>query len=497
MSKDLKVLIGIFILAVFVRFLFFPGNIYFGFDQARDAFISQEILHGHLKLVGPTTSIPGLFHGPLFYYLWAPFYLLGHGNPVFVAAFLRMANALGVFIVFFLGSVLFNKRVGILSSLLFAISFEQTQYSLDFGNPSLSVLTVLLFYLGLALLIFKKDNRGLILASICLGLSIQFEFGLIYLIGSLLILILFFRQIKWDIKTLIFSAVGFLVSIATFIISTLKFHFKTTGLLVSSTSLYSPDKLSRILNNIHSELIRFFQDNIYSFTGVDLVILIYLALFIIFLQKDYRKILFLLVMLFSGIFPYINTSSGSPIYFYAAGASVALILFTAWLIDRLWKYKIVWILMLIIIASNINQIITWNPKGPIPEIDVQVGMLLSDEKKVLAFIYQNANNRPFSVSALTLPYQINTTWAYLFDYYGKKYNYIPPWGEENAFGYPGDLKVEVVRSNLPDLKYVIYEPSRGIPENLTADFTKNENYFTKVVSTKYIGDFRIEIRQRF
>lgn len=499
-----KALIFIFLAALVVRFLFFPTNIYFGYDQARDAFVSQEILHGHLKLVGPTTSIPGLFHGPLFYYLWAPLYFISHGDPTMLTVFLRIYNLLGIIVIFWLGKLLFSKRVGLLSALLYAFSFEQSQYAIYMTHPALAVPTVLLFYMGLVYLIFKKEKRGLILSAIFLGLSIQFEFGLIYLIGTfLLIIILFFRSIpKLDLKTILFSILGFLLSISTFIISTIKFHFKTTSLISSSSSLYSPNNLGLIINNIHSELVRFFHDNIVSSSGlVDVVILVYLlAVVWLIRKKDLRsKLLFLGIWLFSGIFPYINNASGSPLYYYAIAATSALIIFTSFIILEIWdKKKIFGVLITtLVIISNLYLIFTLNPKGSIPEINVQTGMLLSDEEKSIDYIYQNADSS-FAVNALSMPYKINTTWSYLFEWYGQaRYHRLPIWGGDNAEGYPGNLKVVKVRSSLPIIQFLILEPTRGIPQYLIDQFIHDENIFTKVIETKKFGDITVEKRIRF
>ncbi|MBS3118175.1 hypothetical protein J4417_00650, partial [Candidatus Woesearchaeota archaeon] len=71
-KKILLLLFIIFVLALTLRFLYFPNNIYFGFDQARDAFASLEIVFGEFRVVGPPTSVDGWFHGPLYYYLYAP-----------------------------------------------------------------------------------------------------------------------------------------------------------------------------------------------------------------------------------------------------------------------------------------------------------------------------------------------------------------------------------------------------------------------------------------
>ena len=93
----LKLLL-IFLVAVLIRFLYFPNNNYFAFDQARDSYISLEILKGDFKILGPPSAAnPNLFSGPLIYYIYAPIYFLFDKNPEAAAAFLRIYNALGIF----------------------------------------------------------------------------------------------------------------------------------------------------------------------------------------------------------------------------------------------------------------------------------------------------------------------------------------------------------------------------------------------------------------
>jgi hypothetical protein len=120
--KKYWALVGIFLVALIIRFFYFPNNIYFGYDQARDAFVVQDLLKGNLRLVGPTTLIEGLFHGPLYYYIFAPIYFLSQGNPEWVSAFLRIFNSLGVVTVFMIGLILFGRKTACLT-LFLSISF--------------------------------------------------------------------------------------------------------------------------------------------------------------------------------------------------------------------------------------------------------------------------------------------------------------------------------------------------------------------------------------
>ena len=76
----------------------------FYFDQGRDALVIWDLWHkGELFLVGPTTGIAGIFRGPYYYFLIAPFYLLSGGNPVLPSVFLSLTTMVAVVFVCTLG----------------------------------------------------------------------------------------------------------------------------------------------------------------------------------------------------------------------------------------------------------------------------------------------------------------------------------------------------------------------------------------------------------
>ncbi|KKS65379.1 MAG: hypothetical protein UV33_C0004G0007 [Candidatus Daviesbacteria bacterium GW2011_GWA1_42_6] len=501
--RTIILLLGIFLLALLLRFLYFPQNIYFGFDQARDAFATLGILKGDLKIVGPPTGVEGLFHGPLYYYLYAPFYFLSNGDPAYAAGFLRVANALGVFLIFLVGKTIFDKKVGFLAAFLFAISFEQTQYALYFNHPSLAVLSVTLFYFGLSLLLFRKQQKGLVLALLGLGLSLQFEFILIYLFFTALVLgIVFHRSIpKVSLKVFLVSLGGFLITTCSFILAEVIFNFRVLKNLTSIVGGAGGN--FSVLDNFYILITRLVSDNIVSHnSGTVLALLFLTILFLGFLKNSNNrpKLIFLLIWILGGIIPYINNKSQTPLYYYSAGAGVGLLILYSFFIDKVWeKAKVLaLVLILIPIVSNLSLIRQNNPGGVIPTINVQSGMLLSDEKQVVDYIYNSVLGDKFSVSALTMPLQVNTTWSYLFQWYGQKeYGFLPVWGENTAAGYPGNLKVITAKSTLPDTRFLIIEPTRGIRQGLIDNFLREEGYFTKVLEEKKIGEFIVQRRKPF
>src|SRR3989344_8740174 len=92
------VYISLFLLlaaAFFVRVYRLDALLGFYYDQGRDALVIWRLWHeGKFFLIGPITGLAGIFLGPLYYYLIAPFYLIGGGNPVAPAIFLAFLSTL-------------------------------------------------------------------------------------------------------------------------------------------------------------------------------------------------------------------------------------------------------------------------------------------------------------------------------------------------------------------------------------------------------------------
>lgn len=505
--RTIILLCTIFIIALLLRFLYFPNDIYFGIDQAMASFSVKEILNGHPKLIGPSTTFSGLRHGVLHYYLFAPFYWISSGDPSLAAAFLRVANALGVFLIFLISTILFNRYVGFIAAFLFAISFEQTQFAMYFNHPSLAVISILIMYLGLSLLIFRKKDFGLIIALVGLGLSIQFEFLLTYLFTPFIIVMFFYRKSipRINFKVWLIAFITFFLIISTFIIAEFKFSFRSTHLLPQLLFGGSQKSLYRIISTFLFEMGQVIKFNL---VGIDQLKpaagLALLGSFVFLLKSRIRKqVVFLGIWFFSVITIYFVTG-GEKLdvdiiqYHPNVGVSVSLMIFVAYLLYAISKktHLIILGILILIFIGNFTLIQKINPHGSMPEINAQSFMLLSDEKKVLDYIYQDAEGKPFAVKGITLPYIINTTWSYLFEWYGlQKYGYLPIWSGKNALGYPGNLVAEEAQGKLPERRYLIIEPVRGIPTHLINSYLQEENYFTNLQEEHRIGSLVVQKRK--
>lgn len=499
-------LLLIFVVALILRFLYFPNNVYFGYDQARDSYTSLEVLKGNIKLVGPPSSVDDrIFHGPLIYYIYAPIYLIASLNPEAVSFVFRIINALGIFLIFTIATILFNKKTGLIAALLFAISYEQTQYSLFLSHPSLAAITVLIYYLGLALAIFRKNANGLILASLGLGLSIQFHYvNLSLLVGLTFYLFIYRKEIFYFKRRVFFySLFILLLTISSFIIAEIKFDFRSTQAFFENfintftfkTQTTSSTSLSYIFN-------RFIHDNFISWSknvAALFSLLISIPLIFFLNKKDLRpKLTFLMIWFINGLVTYFYSHSSS--YYHSPSSSISLLIFVALLIYLAFeKYLIVSLAgIILIIFSNFSLIFSLNNKGPNSDIVIQPQMLTIYEKQTLDYCYQHANGKSFSVNALTVPLYITTTWSYIFQWYGlSKYYYVPIWGGAIADGFYNNLPVQPKRSLLPKQQCLIIEPTVGIAEYDKNNFLREENYFSKIIEEKTFGPFVVQYREKY
>lgn len=501
-TKFGKILLLIFFLGFVLRIIYFPENVYFGSDQARDAFYSYEIISGDFKVVGPGTTLsPHLHHGVLYYYFMGPVYFLAQGNPYIPALIINLLSALGVFVVFLIGRNIFTPRVGLIAAFMYAVSFEQSQYAIFFSHPGLALIFVLLYYLGLTLLIFKGKSYGLIISAVCAGIATQLHFSLVILIIFLPIFLLIFRTrvMHLKLKDIVLAFVALVITMSTFIVAEIK--YKQVLSFVSSLGDSGSSAFSLNINNFIFAVNRYVFDNLIIApwnTIFGLFLVIFIFGFLMKQEKERVAGVFLLIWFLIGCIAYIVGSATT--YYFGIGGSVSLLIAVAVIINTIWGRNMVFalVLLFVVFGSNIYQIITINQKGPIGAVMAPPGLLLSDQQRVIDYIYSQAGNEEFSIHGLTIPYNVKTTWDYLFNWYGmQKYGFVPVWGGADALGSEGTLKVVNARSTLPTKQFLIIEPMIGIQSKVVEDFYREESYFTHLKSEKKFGAITVQTREKY
>lgn len=499
----LPALIFIFLIAYFLRVYYLPkGILTFGYDQARDAIISQNILGGDLKIQGPPASTPGLFHGVFYYYLLAPSYFFGNGSPIASAYWIALLNALTVFLVYWI-TLLFSKSksASLLSSIFFAVSFEATQYATWLSNPTIGIWTVPLMYLGLWIWTKEKRKIGAVIGAVGLGLSVQSEIFLLYQAVPLAIWLYIQRKnlIKKDI--LLFLAT-FLLSISTMVASEIKFGFNSfSGILSLATSgdtLVAQKSLGDFFLLFLNQLGRVFSYNSYpgniGYGGV-FVLFAIVYVFLANYRKENNWPLLLVLWLFSHISVVSVGGTSTPFLLVGIGPAVSILLgLFVYQFLKNKKYIIFGVIFMIIIAGNLVSVFKQNSKGSVI-FAIQKDMILKKELAAIDFTYQKAQGRTFSINTVTSPLWINIVWDYLYKWYGyPKYGYLPEWHGKDQIGQLGELPKT---GESTEVYFFIVEPLTGIPLRFYEEEVGYENSISKVVGVVNFGDILLEERVRY
>lgn len=511
-KKKTVYFLAAFVFVGLVLRLIYPNTITFFYDQARDAFASLNIiLNKDIKIIGPSTDIPGLFHGPLYWYMLSPIYYLFKGNVVAARVFLILISLLNIPVVYLLAKKIFKKNeIALLGALFFAVSFEAVQYSRWLSNPSPAVLTINLTFLGLWLFL-SGQIIGFPLTLLGWSLSIHFQFFLVYqLVFIIPVVALAIHKNKYRLKDL-FNKKNIILFLVTFLIlspfAAAQIKFKFMGIrsliafLLSGKSGQTP--LIVKLDKYIKYLLLNVKNNVVSVEHLWLqIIMIFGVIALIFLffkhKKDRLGIFFLTIWFFSPIFVYLI--EGTTAYFLNIGNSTPLIILCSYLIFSLYRKNflskgLVLLVVGAILVSNVFLIIKENKSGE-TLFTVQSRIILPREKEVVEWIYRKSKNEPFAIDCVTNPLFINATWSYLFSWYGKsKYHYLPSWLGYPQDDYPGGKILSQEISAKDKLLFLIIEPDDVIPKEYLKAYEMFENTRSDLIEVKKFDNFTVEKRK--
>lgn len=127
--QNFLLLILILFLALFFRSYHIVDR--WNFDQDSDLFswmVRDIVVNHHLRLIGQLTSAPGIFIGPLFYYLLVPFFLLFNMDPVGAVIPIIIIGIFSVFSYYWVFSKLFNRNIGLIGAFLQAVLLSPVNF---------------------------------------------------------------------------------------------------------------------------------------------------------------------------------------------------------------------------------------------------------------------------------------------------------------------------------------------------------------------------------
>ena len=232
LTRTNLILIAILLLAFFVRVYRVGDLLGFYYDQGRDALVIWKLWHeGKPFLIGPVTGLPGIFLGPFYYYLIAPFYLMGAGDPIYPAVFLAFVTTVAVWMLYFLGTKMHSEAAGLMAATIGAFSYTIVYNNRWLSNPVPIYLTSLLFLWSLWEIANGGKKYFWPLAYFLAGASLHFESAsAIFYIPVLFVFSLWQKRHFPGLRTMVVSVGAFFVTLLPQII----FNFRHENLLLNN-----------------------------------------------------------------------------------------------------------------------------------------------------------------------------------------------------------------------------------------------------------------------
>ena len=121
-------------------------------------------------------------------------------------------------------------------------------------------------------------------------------------------------------------------------------------------------------------------------------------------------------------------------------------------------------------------------------------MNLKNQLSLIDETYKEASGSAFSINTVTLPLWTNTTWAYLYSWYGKgKYGYVPAFYGHDQVGLLGVESLKKI-DKPQDKSFLIMEPADGIPPRFYNEELDTENSKTKLTKEISYGSIKLQVR---
>jgi len=486
-------------------------NFPFTMDQSRDMLdIRQIVVSLHPTLIGPTTSINGVFLGPFYYYFNVIPYFLSGGDPASLVYWNILWYSIAPLAIFFA----FYKKDKILSLALSSIFLMSTAffYSARYfwsANPMPYVTTF--YFLSLLLFIFKRDKKSSFLSGLIAGLSMQFEAAFGILFFPFLLVYSLFKKIP--LKTIFPSFVGFFITLIPQILFEFRHGFimsKTFISEVSGKSQILGEKLSFLEAQV-SHIKSFIEFGNGAFTISDFISRILLVFAIAYLIINFKKLnelrrevfLTAILFLFFGLIFYswyLHPLKG----WYLLGLRIPYFLILAVFITEISTLRNLLLKAAILgffVFSFVNTFIIHSQYIPENE-SVRSGdkSNLRNEIEAIDWVYTKAQTQGFKAynyipSVYDFPYQ------YLYWWYGtNKYGYQPETVTylDNVPEYIKDndqFYTKKKSAGDDPLVFLIYEKDDERPERLKAWLGS----FTHLCSTQkqdYSWGTTVELRKK-
>jgi len=431
----------------------------FYFDQGRDALVIWRLWHeGKFFLIGPTTGIAGIFRGPFYYYLIAPFYLLGGGDPVWPAVMLAGLSVAAIGLMYYLGVRIQDRVTGLLAAGLASFSFYMVMAGRWLSNPTPMLLLSMVLVLAMIWVTEGKKWAWTVIAGVS-GASL-FHFGSsgeFYYFFALGVFGVWQRKNWPGWREIGWAGVVFGVTAVPLVLfdlrhggilrqNVMKFMFKEESFKLAFWEV-ARTRLNFYLDVIMNKIFLFKTPRSWALmAGLGLGLLYYLPKF--WSNKGAKILLLLTAAPLVGLL-FFQGNFGNIYDYYLTGYYQIFLLVAALVLGRVWRSLPGKVFVVAFFGVFLSQNLEVTRFKISDGVDGPESVALKNEKQGVEWVYEDAGDSGFNVDVYVPPV-IPYAYDYLFVWMGTtKYNRVP---EEAQVG----------------LLYTLYEVDGPHPERLDA-----------------------------
>jgi len=504
MIKEIKehkiiylLLLIILLLAGFFRLYRAGALLGFYYDQGRDALKVQEVLAlRDFPAIGPTTGIAGLFLGPFWFYLLAPFYWLGRGSPVVAASFISLFDVGAVFLMYWLGKEFYSRKVGLLAAFFWGFSYHLIFSARWLSNPSPAPFFTLLLIFSLAKFFLHQKDKYLILIFISLAICLQLEMAsAVFFIPVIILLWLIFKPKIVHKKYLWISIaifLGFLIPQFLFEIKN-KFLMTRNFFSFSRGEINTEDSQTWALPNLaflKQRIIAYFNilfsklevnpaytSKILAFLWMIFVIAKIPSAFKRKSEENGMNLIWLVFLFVPLFFLLFFVGNFGRLYdYYLIGFFPAFIFLFTLFVAFFLRKKLYWPLFALILFWFLYFNLPFLKNYLLAGVDGPQNITLGNQLQSIDWIYQDAGQEKFNVDVYVPP---------VIPY---AYDYLFPWRGERVY------RQQPVAEKVP-LLYTLYEVDPEHPFFLDAWLAERDK-IAETIKVQKFGGITVERRLR-
>jgi len=403
-------------------------------DEEYILYITQTLVkHLHIIWIGVSALGFDFYMGPGLNYFLVPFIWAFKGDPIIWGIVTSILGIATCFLVYWIGGKLFSQKTGLIAAIIYGFSalliyYDQQPYPT--GVPFLSISMFISLYMT------KYSKKWWILFSFLYGLVFHIHLSLVLIILIAIYWAITHRK-TWDLKTLFFSLIAFLLVISPLIGFDYfhKFSNVTAPIRVVQAIGKSKNKfdlgnrlqalakpISRIwyldIGKSNSDEILYPCNTVLGNNATKIrwvIVLILVILVLLFLLKkdvwkDQGKRLLLLFSI-PFLIPFIFLSSIGSVEYYLLGFFPIFILIIAYGITHLPKGLrfFSYVILFIFVIYNIATV--FSASG-------SYGLIT--KKKIIKDVMGAIGDSTYSLSETGGPCQGNAGWGYLFSVFGRR-----------------------------------------------------------------------------